>query len=169
MKPAKENAWNLSDKTSILTNMSFKLLIKTTFLLLVMTGITACDFEKKIVEETYPDDSPKRICWYRGKGENREMTRETTFYPNHQKQMEGAYKDNERDGKWMYWYENGKVWSEGTFVNGKAEGKRTAYFENGKIRYEGNYRQDMRIGKWRFYDETGKLLSEVDYSAPVRR
>ncbi|MEI7980511.1 MAG: toxin-antitoxin system YwqK family antitoxin [Bacteroidota bacterium] len=136
------------------------------FITILFFCLTSCRFEHKIVQETYPDGSPKRICWYQGKGENREMIRETTFYPNKQKQMEGAYKDNERDGKWSYWYENGKLWSEGNFILGKADGKRTAFFENGKVRYEGFYKEDMRVGKWRFYDENGKLLQEADYSAP---
>lgn len=136
------------------------------FITFLFFSLYACSPEQKVVEETYPDGSEKRICWYVGKGENREMIREATFYPNKQKQMEGGYKDNERDGKWVYWYENGKIWSEGIFIHGKAEGKRTAYFDNGKIRYEGFYKEDMRVGKWRFFDENGRLLKEVDYSAP---
>jgi antitoxin component YwqK of YwqJK toxin-antitoxin module len=128
--------------------------------------VVSCRFEHKVIEETNSDGSPKRVCIYLGKGEGRELIRETTFYKNHQPQMEGTYKDNKREGKWTYWYENGKVWSEGFYVRGKSEGKRTAYFENGKVRYEGNYREDVRVGKWRFFDENGRLLREVDFSAP---
>ncbi|MCK9423582.1 MAG: hypothetical protein M0Q38_13400 [Bacteroidales bacterium] len=140
----------------------------TIFLTLILFGLISCSFEQKKVEETYPDGSPKRVCWYKGKGGNREMTKETTFYPNKQKQMEGTYKDNDRDGLWTYWYENGKLWSQGNFINGKAEGKRTAFFDNGKVRYEGFYKEDVRVGKWRFYDENGRLLKEVNYSAPQK-
>lgn len=135
-------------------------------LLFILVFFAGCNREEKIVEESYPDGSPKRVCLYKGKGENREMIRETTFYPNKQMQMDGGYKNNKREGVWKYWYENGKPWSEGFYVNGKSEGKRTTYFENGKIRYVGNYREDMRVGKWQFFDETGRMLSEVDYSAP---
>jgi antitoxin component YwqK of YwqJK toxin-antitoxin module len=140
-----------------------------TFLLILILGLlAACSREHKVVEESYPDGSPKRVIIYLGKGENREMIRETTFYPNKQMQMDGAYKNSKRDGKWMYWYENGKVWSEGYFINGKSDGKRTTYFENGKVRYEGFYKEDMRVGKWRFFDESGRMLQEVDYSAPPK-
>ena len=138
------------------------------FLIFSMALLVSCNFENKVVEETYPDGSPKRICVYLGKGQNREMIKETTFYPNKQMQMEGTYKDNKRDGKWTYWYENGKMWSDGFFVRGKSDGKRTTYFENGKVRYEGFYKEDMRVGKWRFFDETGRLLQEADYSAPPK-
>lgn len=142
---------------------------KSFFCVLLIFTITACRFEHKVIEETNPDGSPKRICIYKGKGENRELIRETTYYPNKQPQMEGTYKDNKRDGKWIYWYENGKIWSEGIFVRGKSEGKRITYFENGKERYEGFYKEDIRVGKWRFFDEKGRLLKEVDYSAPPKQ
>ncbi|MDD4603700.1 MAG: hypothetical protein PHF97_07825 [Bacteroidales bacterium] len=139
-----------------------------TLSVLLMLLTVSCRFEHKVVDETYPDGSPKRVCIYKGKGESRELIKETTYYSNKQAQMEGSYKDNQRNGVWSYWYENGKLWSQGTFVNGKSDGKRTAYFENGKVRYEGNYKEDMRVGKWRFFDENGRLLQEVDYSAPPK-
>ncbi|MCX6277880.1 MAG: hypothetical protein NT004_07270 [Bacteroidetes bacterium] len=138
------------------------------FILLITSSLTSCNPENKVIEEAYPDGSPKRVCVYLGKGANREMIRETTYYPNKKPQMEGGYKDNKREGKWLYWYENGKMWSEGFFIRGKSDGKRTTYFENGKVRYEGSYKEDMRVSKWRFFDENGRLLQEVDYSAPPK-
>jgi len=142
--------------------------IKILLLTIMIFSLASCRFETREVEETYEDGSPKRVCIYIGKGENRELIRETTYYPNKQAQMEGTYKDNKREGRWTYWYENGKLWSDGIFVKGKSDGKRTTYFENGKVRYEGFYKEDMRVGKWRFFDENGRLLQEVDYSAPPK-
>jgi antitoxin component YwqK of YwqJK toxin-antitoxin module len=143
--------------------------MKTKLLILacLILSLASCRFENKVIEETYPDGSTKRLCVYLGKGQGRELLKETTYYPNKQPQMEGTYKDNKRDGKWTYWYENGKLWSEGMFVKGKSDGKRTTYFENGKVRYDGFYKEDMRVGKWRFFDESGRLLKELDYSAPT--
>ena len=149
--------------------MRFKMIImKYGFLLFIflVPALEACRFEHKVVEEAFPDGSPKHVCIYRGKGQERQLIMEIFFYSNGQKRMEGSYKDKKRDGMWTYWYENGNLWSQGTYANGQSEGKRTTYFENGKIRYEGSYKQDMRVGKWKFYDETGKLLGEKDYSAP---
>ncbi len=145
--------------------------MKTTYpvIALLIFVLASCTFENKVIEETYPDGSTKRLCVYKGKGENRELIKETTYYPNKRAQMEGTYKDNKREGKWTYWYENGKLWSEGTYIRGKAEGKRTTYFENGKVRYDGFYKDDMRVGNWRFFDETGRLLRELNYSAPANR
>ena len=139
-----------------------------TTLVLLMFLATACRLQHKVIEETYSDGSPKRVCIYKGKGENREMIRETTYYENKQMQMDGGYNDGKRDGLWISWYMNGKKWSEGEFRNGKGEGKRITYFENGKVRYEGIYKNDERVGKWRFYDESGKILAEQDFSAPKK-
>jgi antitoxin component YwqK of YwqJK toxin-antitoxin module len=127
--------------------------------------ITSCSREKRVVEESYPDGSPKKVCLYKGSGENRELIRETTYYPKRKLRMDGTYKNNQRDGQWIYWYENGLKWSEGYFKEGKNEGKRITYFENGKVRYEAYYKEGVRIGKWKFFDKNGKLLQEIDYSA----
>ena len=145
--------------------------MKTTIpvlIILLVSMTTSCRNEQKVIEETWPDGSPKRICIYKGKGDNREMVRETVYYENHQIQMDGEYKDKKRTGKWTSWYENGKLWSEGFFKNGMAEGRRTTYFENGKVRYDGMYKEDQKIGKWRFYDEKGKILAEENYPAIVK-
>jgi antitoxin component YwqK of YwqJK toxin-antitoxin module len=143
--------------------------IRIILFFLLMAGMVSCRFEHEVIDETYPDGTTKRLCVYLGKGENRELIRETTFYPNKRRQMEGAYKDQKREGKWTYWYEDGTLWSEGMYLRGKSDGKRTTYFENGKVRYEGMYKNDMRVGKWQFFDENGRLLKEVDYSAPASK
>jgi antitoxin component YwqK of YwqJK toxin-antitoxin module len=144
--------------------MKTKLLIFT----LLVFNLTSCRFEHKVIEDTFPDGSTKRLCVYKGTGASRELIKETTFYPNKQKQMEGTYVDGKRDGQWTYWYENGKVWSEGAFLRGKSDGRRITYFENGKMRYDGSYKQDVRVGKWRFFDENGRLLREADYSTQAK-
>ncbi len=142
--------------------------LRVSIFVLVLLMLASCRFEHKVVEETWDDGSPRRVCIYKGKGEGRELIRETTYYASQVRQMEGTYKNNKRDGLWTYWYENGNMWSQGMYLNGKSDGKRTTFFENGKVRYEGFYKQDMRVGKWRFFDENGRLLQEVDYSAPPK-
>jgi len=132
---------------------------------LSLVTLIGCSHEKSVVEETYPDGSPKKVCLYTGIGENRQLIRETTYYTNRKLQMDGTYKNNQRDGQWIYWYENGSKWSEGFFRQGKNDGKRLTYFENGKVRYEAYYKDDIRVGKWKFFDKNGKLLQVIDYSA----
>ena len=137
--------------------------------LLVIFAFTTCKHETKVMQETYPDGSPKRECIYKTKEGNREMIKETTWYPKKRVQMVGEYKDMKRDGKWIYYYENGNVWSEGFFRLGKSDGKRITYHENGKVFYEGYYDLDRRVGTWKFYDDKGKLQKTVDYNKELNK
>ncbi len=132
--------------------------------LLVIFSIISCTRETRVMEETYPNGTPKRECVYKGKDASRELIRETTWYPNKKIQMTGEYKEKKRNGKWIYYYSNGNVWSEGFFKNGKSDGKRIMYNENGSLFIEGYYKDDRRTGIWKFYDNKGTLLKTVDYT-----
>jgi len=127
--------------------------------------LSSCRHETTVVESTYPDGSPKRVCVYLGRGDRRELIKETYYYRNRKVQVTGEYKRNMRNGKWVYYYETGKTWSEGYFRNGKNDGKRVTYYPNGRIRYEAHYLDDQRTGIWKFYDQKGKLVKAVNYSA----
>ena len=130
--------------------------------LLAFFALTSCTHETKVMEETYPDGSPKRECVYKGKDTSRELIRETTWYPDKKIQMSGEFKKKKRDGKWIYYYENGNVWSEGFFKDGKSDGKRTLYHENGKLYIEGHYKNDRQVGIWKYYDDKGNLIRTDD-------
>ncbi len=139
---------------------------KTLFFVSIIALVTlliSCSPEQKVVEESYDDGSPKRECVYQGEGEERILLKETFFYPNRQIEMTGEYKDGERHGYWIYYFENGNVWSEGFYNMGRNDGKRLTYFENGKLRYEAFYKDGERVGTWKFYDEAGNLIKDVDY------
>ena len=140
-------------------------MIKRSLLLAILPLFleVSCGKEIKVIKETFPDGSPKRVLFYRGSEDFKNLTREISYYEGNKLQMEGGYRNGKRDGKWTFWYENGNKWSEGYFKEGKSDGKRTTYYENGKIRYEAFYKNDERVGKWRFYDESGKLVKEVPY------
>jgi antitoxin component YwqK of YwqJK toxin-antitoxin module len=138
--------------------------MKKLILSLMILAAVGCVRQETLVEDSYPDGTPKKEGTYKGTGENRELVKETFYYPNKKVQMTGGYKSSKRDGYWVSYYENGNKWSEGFYKNGMNDGKRTTYFESGKIRYIGYYLNDKRVGKWQFYDEAGSLLREVDYS-----
>lgn len=115
------------------------------------------------VAEKYPDGSPKILRYYKGDGEDREMVRECTFHPNHNKYMDGEFKNNKKHGKWTSWYENGNKWSEGYFREGLDHGKRTGWHESGQLYFEGQYDKGKKTGVWKFWDEKGNLASQIDY------
>lgn len=139
--------------------------MKRTLILIFSVLMLACTSVKteEVVEQSYPDGSPKIVKEYAGSGEARKLIKETHYYANHAKYMEGTYTDDKRDGLWTSWYENGNKWSEGNFKNGLDEGARTGYHENGKKYFEGHYKAGKKVGVWKFYDDKGLLQKEVDY------
>ncbi len=140
-----------------------KILFHSLPIIILLFFVSCSGKTERVVESSYPDNTPQVVKYYKQSGNHKELVKEESYYPNKQKRMEGEYKDNERDGKWIYYYESGKIWSEGFFKKGKSEGLRITYFENGKKRYEGHYKQDLRAGIWKFYTEDGKLAEEIDY------
>lgn len=136
---------------------------KITYFLVFIILLSACNRAKKVVEETYSNGNPKVEKYYKGEGASKEMVKEVRYYSNKQTQMEGEYKDNKRNGDWVYYYENGNKWSEGSFLEGLDDGTRIVYYENGQKRYNGKYDKGKQVGIWQFWDETGKLLKEVDF------
>jgi len=134
-------------------------------LILPLILIIACNRVKKVkvVEEKFPDGSPKVERYFNGDSTNKEMVKEVRYYPNKKEQMEGEFKNERRDGNWVYYYENGNKWSEGSFLNGLDNGKRTVYFKNGKVRYEGFYNNGKKVSIWKFWDENGSLQKTIDF------
>jgi len=116
-------------------------------------------YKLNVVEE-YINGAPYHVIF--SKKEDKYI-HEYFFHPDFQLQMQGASLNNNREGKWTYWYENGNTWSVGYYKNGINDSTRTVWYENGKIRYEGKYREGNEVGIWKFYDETGNLVKEVDY------
>ena len=136
----------------------------SSLVILLLFVLTSCKTKTiEIVESTYPDGSPKIVKTYIEKNNERQLLKEIQYYPNHNKFIEGEYKNNRKDGKWVAYYENGGKWSEGSFKDGLDDGKRTTYFENGKIRFVGHYNKGAEVGVWKFYDETGKFVEEKQY------
>ncbi len=142
--------------------MKTRLLLFTLISVVVLFGC-----KSKIVEETvesYADGSAKVVRSYKEDGREKTLVKECLYYPNHQKYMEGGYKDGKRDGQWKSWNQNGNLWSEGTFKDGLDEGLRTIYHENGKKFIEGYYTAGKKTGTWKFYDENGNFMKEESYN-----
>lgn len=133
------------------------------YALLFLIAFVSCKTKTiEVVEESYPDGSPKLTKYYTD-NKARELVKEIQFYPNHKKFIEGEFKNNRKDGKWISYYETGIKWSEGFFKEGLDDGERISYYEDGKIRYKGYYKKGKMTGKWKFYDEKGNFLEEKDY------
>jgi antitoxin component YwqK of YwqJK toxin-antitoxin module len=141
--------------------------MKTRFLFfaLIIFVFTAC--KSKVVQEvieSYPDGSPKVVRFFKEDDKTKVLVKEILYYPNHQKYMEGEYKNDKRDGLWVSWYQNGNKWSEGEFKDGLDEGYRHIFHENGKKQIEGFYTDGKKSGIWKFFDDNGNFVKEENCS-----
>ncbi len=150
-----------------MNKLRIKLAVRAINWLLIIFFMGCSGNEDKKVVETYSDGSPKVIQYFSGVGVEKTMVREQIFYPDGQLRMDGEYKNGQKEGRWISYYNNGNPWSEGFYIGGKSEGKTTTWHENGKKYYEGFYKNNERSGKWTFWDEEGNLMKEIDYDAQV--
>lgn len=135
------------------------------FLLFSLFFVACFTKKEEIVVAHYPDNSPKLVKYYLVHSDKiRELIKETAYYPQHKKLMEGTYQDSLRNGLWQSWYENGALWSQSEYARGFKHGKCITFYENGKIRYEGSYEQDKKVGEWFFFDSTGKQTNSFKYN-----
>ncbi|MEX2185643.1 MAG: toxin-antitoxin system YwqK family antitoxin [Pirellulales bacterium] len=68
----------------------------------------------------------------------------------------GEFKDDHREGKWIYYHPNGKVAKEVHYVNGLLDGEWTHYNEDGTKTLEAAYKNGKRHGTWTNYAPPGE-------------
>lgn len=76
--------------------------------------------------------------------------------------IEGAYKNDKKDGLWRY-FPNGFLEREQEFKNGIYSGKNIFYYPNGNIRISINYVKGKKDGEVLEYYESGALWSKGKY------
>jgi antitoxin component YwqK of YwqJK toxin-antitoxin module len=113
------------------------------------------------VASTYPNGLPSKIEYFKMEGDSQVLVKHVRFYNTGEKQEEGGFLGNERNGRWTYWHENGNKWSEASYKNGILHGKSTVWFDNGKIRYTGNYINGKTDGVWTYYATDGSKVKEM--------
>lgn len=88
---------------------------------------------------------------------------EKVFYQDGVIKVEGALKEDKREGEWKSFYTDGKPWSITEFQNGELDGLTKTFYMNGQLRYDGYYKVGDKVGNWHWYDSTGILNKEVDF------
>ncbi|NVO01743.1 MAG: hypothetical protein HXX09_03500 [Bacteroidetes bacterium] len=130
---------------------------------LMILFIVSCKPKKnEVVIEKYPNGSPKVTREYKEENGSKIAIKETKYYPNKFKQIEGDLKNEKRNGKWTYWYDNGNKWSEGYFKEGVSDSISISYYKTGTKHLEGVYKNGKKVGIWKLYDTAGKLNKMID-------
>jgi len=104
----------------------------------------------------------------------------TNFWPNGQKESEGNYKSQKKEGRWIEWHENGQKCSEGAYLKVKTgswrwafktepkyekkEGLWTVWHSNGNKETEGSYKDGELEGKYTLWYKNGQKELECNYS-----
>lgn len=126
--------------------------------------ITACGPRTvEVVTDRFPDGNAKTVKIYSVRGKDSTLLKETTFYQNGQKYMEGYYRNGQRDSTWTAWLRDGRIWSRGFYRQGLENGPKEVYHENGQLFYQGQYKNGQRVGVWKFFNTEGELLQTIDY------
>ncbi len=134
--------------------------------IIVIITLFSCSSKQEIYEDIiskHEDGSRKEVKYYTvNKDGSKTCIRETWYYMEGMKHLDGPIANDKRNGKFETYYKSGSLMSTGEFVDGIREGKASVYHENGKIRYEGNYINGRECGIWKFYDEEGNLIKEIN-------
>ena len=80
----------------------------------------------------------------------------------------GAFKDNEEEGTWNYYFtgtDGNGIKTTSNFKNGKKHGTESNFYKDGKLESQGNYTLDARTGLWKLYGPKENVIAEGNYSA----
>lgn len=136
----------------------------TPFLLISAFFLQSCGPKiEKVIEKKYPNGKPEIEKHYLIEGDTKILQKEIVYWPDEKKKIEGSFKQEERDGHWIAWFENGNKWSEGYYINGIEDGEKRVWHENGNVFFEGQYKMGVKVGIWKVFDEAGNLIQESNY------
>jgi antitoxin component YwqK of YwqJK toxin-antitoxin module len=117
----------------------------------------------KEIVRTHNNGEKARVQYFDTTSGGKELKFEIRYFENGNKEMEGAYLNKKRNGKWIAWYDNGVVWSIGYYNEGLKNGSSKVYYPNGEVRYEKHYVNDTAEGAWLFYNENGEPIGKAIY------
>ena len=84
-------------------------------------------------------------------------------------QIKGNFKNNRRDGAWVFYYQNGQPGIEIYFKNGLKEGAWTEWYWNTVLKSQGSFVKNNRNGPWREYHNNAQPKSEGLYDHGVSK
>lgn len=132
--------------------------------ILILVSFFSCSNNiKEEVLTRHEDGNRKEVRYYvENKDGSKNYVRETWYYMEGMKHLDGPIVDGMRNGVFETYYKSGALMSTGTFVNGIREGEAIIYYENGNVKYQGFYANGKECGIWKFYEENGDLDKEVN-------
>ena len=78
-----------------------------------------------------------------------------SVHPNGKKEVEGNYKDGEKEGLWVEWYLDGQKKSEENYKDGELDGIRVGWHSNGNKFREENWKDDKKGFSAKYWNSKG--------------
>ncbi len=88
------------------------------------------------------------------------------YYRDGFKSSEGEYQNNERAGKWVFYFDSSdKIEATNIYVNGRLLGVHEGFFKSGNVASRGLYKNNEQAGLWNYYfDSTTQISRTYDYT-----
>ena len=90
-------------------------------------------------------------------------------YKENQVVEEGSYTNNQKSGKWVFYYNNNKVKQVIHYLNNRPNGHAVFYYKNGNKREEGTWVNNKWVGDYTYYYENGKVKNDWSYNKNGQR
>lgn len=91
------------------------------------------------------------------------------FYADGSLRAEGDYKDGQKIGEWIFYFQSGKVAQKGKYIAGeRPHGDWVWYYENGSVRREETFYRGIEDGKLVEYSDSGSVLTQGDFAEGLR-
>ena len=87
-----------------------------------------------------------------------------TYYETGEKESEGIYEHNKREGVFKWWFSNGNPSAEGKYTKDKMDGPWIWKHSNGQTETKGGYKMGKPIGLWVKWTEDGSLKMKKDFA-----
>ena len=87
----------------------------------------------------------------------------TLWHDNGVKKGEGEFRNDKKQGPWIWWYESGQQRWQGSYVDDRPDGFERAWYSNGQLEYEGSFKDDKRDGLFVRNFETGQPELRGEY------
>ena len=96
-------------------------------------------------------------------------TKKLPDYKENQVVEEGAYADDKKTGKWVYYYNNNKIKQVLTFANNRPDSPAVFYYKNGNKKEEGTWKNNKWVGSYTYYYENGTIRNDWNYNQSGQR
>lgn len=115
------------------------------------------------LQEIWSEDGSIKLSEIEYK-DNQKNGKAIWWLPNGNKDMEGYFVNDLQDGEWIYYrQDNGKVGNNGKFEKGEKTGHWDWFYADGSKWKEGNYEHNKKVGTWTFYYENGQKEHEGNF------